>query len=74
MRLQRTNSHKLKTGHREKETSTHLIGEWNGEIEDLAVELPFGFILHVGHLHFNSDRTLKGDKGLMETIQCIDIL
>uniref|UniRef100_A0A2D4IUG7 Galectin n=1 Tax=Micrurus lemniscatus lemniscatus TaxID=129467 RepID=A0A2D4IUG7_MICLE len=36
----------------------NLVGEWEGEDQHLAAQLPFRFVLHVGDLDFDSDRTL----------------
>lgn len=40
----------------------YLVGEWDGEIENLAVQLPFGLILHVGDLDFNCHGTLSRNR------------
>lgn len=37
----------------------YLICEWDGEIQHLAIQLPFSLVLHVGDLHFNRDGTLQ---------------
>lgn len=42
--------------------TTYLVGEREGEDQNLAAQLPFRFILHVGHLDFDGDRTLVEQK------------
>lgn len=41
---------------------TNLISEWDGEIQHLAVQLPFSLVLHVRDLNFNCNRTLSDGK------------
>lgn len=54
------------------EQRAYLICEWDREVQYLAIQLPFGLILHVGDLNFNSNRALErvGSIDRVKTERC----
>lgn len=45
-------------GQRHACMTKYLVCEWDSEIQNLAVQLPFSLVLHVGDLDFNCHGTL----------------
>ncbi len=45
-----------------KPAFAYLICERDGEIQHLAIQLPFGLVLHVGDLYFDCHGTLERGK------------
>lgn len=55
-----------KRGQRRACVTKYLVCEWDSEIQNLAVQLPFSLVLHVGDLNFNRHGTLSWNTFMLE--------